>query len=87
MAWAKGFWRNEETSMETVKKFLEKEGEMAMTMDGLPDKFFESSIMEGIKVDLLEPGRTICFFKVTPTTLRFTERRQFHAWWSLCLPW
>ncbi|CAL8173296.1 unnamed protein product [Prunus armeniaca] len=68
MAWAKGFWRNEETSMETVKKFLEKEGEMAMTMDGLPDKFFESSIMEGIKVDLLEPGRTICFFKVTPTT-------------------
>ncbi|KAI5311751.1 hypothetical protein L3X38_040924 [Prunus dulcis] len=53
--------------METVKKFLEKEGEMAMTMDGLPDKFFESFIMEGIKVDLLEPGRIICFFKV-PTT-------------------
>ncbi|KAL6280977.1 hypothetical protein ACE6H2_017858 [Prunus campanulata] len=42
--------------METVmKKFLEKEGEMAITMDGLPKKFFEPFIMKGIQVDLLEP--------------------------------
>ncbi|PQQ04938.1 acyl-coenzyme A thioesterase 13 [Prunus yedoensis var. nudiflora] len=53
MAWAKGFWRNEETSIESVKKFLEKEGEMAMTMDG--HKFFESFIMKGIKLISLNP--------------------------------
>ncbi|KAL6283196.1 hypothetical protein ACE6H2_014125 [Prunus campanulata] len=41
--------------MESVKKFLEKEGEMAITMDALPEKFFEPFIMKGIQVDLLEP--------------------------------
>ncbi|KAL6296544.1 hypothetical protein ACE6H2_004686 [Prunus campanulata] len=56
--------------MESVKKFLEKEGEMAMTMDGLPDKFLASFIMKGIKVDLLEPGRIVCSFKVTPRLLK-----------------
>ncbi|PQM40262.1 acyl-coenzyme A thioesterase 13 [Prunus yedoensis var. nudiflora] len=35
-------------------------------MDGLPDKFFESFIRKGIKVDLLEPGRIVCSFKVPP---------------------
>ncbi|CAL2253997.1 unnamed protein product [Prunus armeniaca] len=43
---------------------------MAMTVDGLPDKFFESLIMEDIKVDLLEPGRTRCSFKVPPRLLK-----------------
>ncbi|XP_020416839.1 acyl-coenzyme A thioesterase 13 isoform X1 [Prunus persica] len=60
---------NEETSMESVKKFLEKEGEMAISMDGLPDKFFEPFIMKGIQVDLLEPGRIVCSFKVPPRLL------------------
>ncbi|CAL9030876.1 unnamed protein product [Prunus brigantina] len=45
--------------MESVKKFLEKEGEMAITMDGLPEKFFEPFIMKGIQVDLLELGPAI----------------------------
>ncbi|KAL6282833.1 hypothetical protein ACE6H2_013762 [Prunus campanulata] len=56
--------------MESVKKFLEKEGEMVMTMDGLPNKFFESFILKGIKVDLLEPGRIVCSFKVPPRLLK-----------------
>ncbi|PQM36907.1 acyl-coenzyme A thioesterase 13 [Prunus yedoensis var. nudiflora] len=56
--------------MESVKKCLEKEGEMAMTMDGLPDKFLASFIMQGIKVDLLEPGPIVCPFKVTPRLLK-----------------
>ncbi|XP_008225768.1 PREDICTED: uncharacterized protein LOC103325391 [Prunus mume] len=66
----RGFWRNEETSIESVKKFFENEGEMAMTMDGLPDKFFESFIMKNIKVDLLEPGRIVCSFRVPPRLLK-----------------
>ncbi|KAB2637014.1 acyl-coenzyme A thioesterase 13-like [Pyrus ussuriensis x Pyrus communis] len=56
----------EETSMEIVKKFLEKEGEMAIAMDGLPDKFFEPFILKGINVDLLEPGHIVCSFTVPP---------------------
>ncbi|PQQ21753.1 acyl-coenzyme A thioesterase 13 isoform X1 [Prunus yedoensis var. nudiflora] len=56
--------------METVmKKFLEKKGEMAITMDGLPNKFFEPFIMKGIQVDLLEPCRIVCSFKVPPRLL------------------
>ncbi|KAM1792453.1 hypothetical protein ACFX16_036463 [Malus domestica] len=56
----------EETSMEIVKKFLEKEGEMAIAMDSLPDRFFEPFILKGINVDLLEPGHIVCSFKVPP---------------------
>ncbi|KAM1422401.1 hypothetical protein ACFX2I_004538 [Malus domestica] len=59
----------EETSMEMVKLFLEKKGEMAIAMDTLPDKFFEPFIMKGVKVDLLEPGRIVCSFKVPPRLL------------------
>ncbi|CAN6553532.1 unnamed protein product [Malus baccata var. baccata] len=59
----------EETSMEMVKLFLEKKGEMAVAMDTLPDKFFEPFIMKGVKVDLLEPGRIVCSFKVPPRLL------------------
>ncbi|XP_021807348.1 acyl-coenzyme A thioesterase 13-like [Prunus avium] len=55
--------------MESVKKFLEKEGEMAITMDALPEKFFEPFIMKGIQVDLLEPGCIVCSFKVPPRSL------------------
>ncbi|PQM39294.1 uncharacterized protein Pyn_16848 [Prunus yedoensis var. nudiflora] len=56
--------------MELVKKFFEKEGEMAMTMDGLPNKFLESFILKVIKVDLLEPGHIVCSFKVPPRLLK-----------------
>ncbi|PQM40460.1 acyl-coenzyme A thioesterase 13 isoform X1 [Prunus yedoensis var. nudiflora] len=42
---------------------------MAITMDGLPEKFFEPFIMKGIQVDLLEPGRIVCSFKVPPRLL------------------
>ncbi|KAM1008041.1 hypothetical protein TB2_004397 [Malus domestica] len=59
----------EETSMEMVKLFLEKKGEMAVAMDTLPDKFFEPFIMKGVKIDLLEPGRIVCSFKVPPRLL------------------
>ncbi|KAL6280147.1 hypothetical protein ACE6H2_017028 [Prunus campanulata] len=52
--------------MVSLKKFLEKEGEMAITMDGLLEKFFEPFIMKGIRVDLLEPGLIVCSFKVPP---------------------
>ncbi|PQQ00319.1 acyl-coenzyme A thioesterase 13 isoform X1 [Prunus yedoensis var. nudiflora] len=52
--------------MVSMKKFLEKKGEMAISMDGLSEKFFEPFIMKRIQVDLLEPSRIVCSFKVTP---------------------
>ncbi|KAL6276355.1 hypothetical protein ACE6H2_019956 [Prunus campanulata] len=53
--------------MESVKKFLEKEGEMAITMDALPKKFFEPFNMKGIQDDLLEPGSAAILTVGTPS--------------------
>ncbi|KAE8126174.1 hypothetical protein FH972_020917 [Carpinus fangiana] len=55
--------------LEAVKKYLEKGGDKSVsTIDGLPLRFFERLTMEGLRVDLIEPGRLICSFKV-PTRL------------------
>ncbi|XP_059453247.1 uncharacterized protein LOC132183821 [Corylus avellana] len=54
--------------LEAVKKYLEKGGDKSASIDGLPAKFFERFTMEGVRVDLIEPGRLICSFKV-PTRL------------------
>lgn len=54
---------------EAVKRYLEKGGgENATTIDGLPLRFFERFAMQGLRVDLIEPGRLICSLKV-PTRL------------------
>ncbi|XP_040999014.1 acyl-coenzyme A thioesterase 13 [Juglans microcarpa x Juglans regia] len=55
--------------VEAVKRYLEKGGEEnAATIDGLPLRFFERFTMQGLRVDLIEPGRLICSLKV-PTRL------------------
>ncbi|KAL5567429.1 hypothetical protein UlMin_030593 [Ulmus minor] len=54
--------------MEAVKKYLEKGEENASTIDGLPLRFFEPLVMQGLHVDLVEPGRVVCSFTV-PTRL------------------
>ena len=55
--------------LDAVKKYLEKGGDKgASTIDGLPLRFFERFSMEGLRVDLIEPGRLVCSFKV-PTRL------------------
>lgn len=53
--------------LESVKRFLEKEdGENESTIDSLPAKFIEPIVVQGLKVDLAEPGRLICSLKVPP---------------------
>ncbi|KAJ7945186.1 acyl-coenzyme A thioesterase 13 [Quillaja saponaria] len=55
--------------LESVKKYLEKGGEPASAIDGLPSKFFEPLIMNGLRVDLIQPGRIICSMKIPPRLL------------------
>lgn len=57
-----------EMDFEAVKKLLEKErGEddkNATIIPNMPSRFFERFIMQGLRIDLIEPGRIICSMKV-----------------------
>ncbi|KAF3444209.1 hypothetical protein FNV43_RR13899 [Rhamnella rubrinervis] len=56
--------------LEAVKRYLEKGAdENKSTIDGLPLRSFEGLFMQGLQVDLIEPGRLICTFKVPPRLL------------------
>lgn len=51
-----------------VRRYLEK----AAAGDGdekLPPKLFESLVVSGLRVDLVEPGRVICSMNVPPRLL------------------
>ncbi|KAF5751759.1 acyl-coenzyme A thioesterase 13-like [Tripterygium wilfordii] len=54
--------------MEAVRGYLEKGGgednKNASTINGMPSRFFERFIMDGLKIDLIEPGRVVYSFKV-----------------------
>lgn len=53
--------------IESVKKFLEKEGgNYESTVDSMPSRFLEAFVSYGIKVDLVEPGRILYSFQVPP---------------------
>ncbi|GLT48969.1 hypothetical protein SLA2020_225560 [Shorea laevis] len=58
---------------ESVKRYLEKGGgendKNAASIDGMPSRFFERFIMQGLRTDLIEPGRVICSMKVPPRLL------------------
>ncbi|KAL7231086.1 hypothetical protein ACSBR2_009371 [Camellia fascicularis] len=58
--------------LESVKKYLEKDGSPnATTIDEMPSKFFDPLVMQGLSVDLLEPGRLICSMIVPPRLLLY----------------
>ncbi|KAH0635758.1 hypothetical protein KY289_035673 [Solanum tuberosum] len=51
--------------IESLKKFLEKEGgNYETSVDSMPSRFIEPFVTHGIKVDLVEPGRILCSFEV-----------------------
>ena len=59
--------------LKLVKNSLEKQNEEddkengnQSTLESLPHRFFEPFIMQGIKLDILEPGRLICSITVPP---------------------
>ncbi|XP_057421709.1 uncharacterized protein LOC130715606 [Lotus japonicus] len=56
-------------NLDSVKKFLEKKGETASMVDGLPPKFLEPLTLSSLHVDLIEPGRVVCSMKIPPRLL------------------
>jgi acyl-coenzyme A thioesterase 13 len=55
--------------LESVKRYLEKGGETASTVNEFPLRFMEPLIMGSLRVDLIEPGRVICSMKIPPRLL------------------
>ncbi|CAN1184435.1 Acyl-coenzyme A thioesterase 13 [Linum perenne] len=64
--------------LESVRRFLEKgsgidkdagEDKNGSSIEAIPFRFFERFIMQGLQVDLVEPGRVICSMKVPPRLL------------------
>ena len=57
-------------NLEEVKRYLERgaNGNEGI-INSMPLKFFDPFIMEGLRVDLIEPGRLICSFTVPPRLL------------------
>ncbi|CAK7328578.1 unnamed protein product [Dovyalis caffra] len=62
-----------EMDLESVKRYLEtggfKDDKNASTIEEMPFRFFEKFIMQGLHVDLIEPGRVVCSMKVPPRLL------------------
>ncbi|KAL5704204.1 hypothetical protein ACHQM5_022662 [Ranunculus cassubicifolius] len=56
--------------LEAVKRFLEgKNDSNSSSIESIPHKIFDPFIMQGVKVDLIEPGRVLCSMKVPPRLL------------------
>jgi acyl-coenzyme A thioesterase 13 len=62
--------------LESVKRYLEtggyEEDKNASTIEKMPLRFFERFIMQGLHIDLIEPGRVVCSMKVPPRLLVIT---------------
>ncbi|CAK9139402.1 unnamed protein product [Ilex paraguariensis] len=55
--------------LDSVKRFLEKGSPNdSSVIDSMPYRFFEPFVIQGLKVDLIEPGHIICSMKI-PTRL------------------
>ncbi|XP_042501112.1 acyl-coenzyme A thioesterase 13-like [Macadamia integrifolia] len=54
--------------LDSVKRLLEREGEEneSASIDAVPNKlpFFDRFILQGIQLDVIEPGRLVCSMKV-----------------------
>lgn len=60
------------TELEAVKRSLEEaavEIVDTQTLDSLPAKFYDAFILQGIRVDRIDPGRLLCSFTVPPRLL------------------
>ena len=67
--------------LEKVKRYLEEAGdeddvEAPKTAFLLPPRFFERFISHGLHVDLIEPARVVCSFKV-PSRLLVLKNLSF----------
>ncbi|KAJ6396118.1 hypothetical protein OIU77_021199 [Salix suchowensis] len=60
-------------NLESVRRYLEtggyEEDKNASTIEKMPLRFFERFILQGLHIDLIEPGRIVCSMKVPPRLL------------------
>lgn len=56
------------TEFESVKRYLEK-GESSTADDEFPPKFLEPLILDGIRLDLIKPGRVVFSMNIPPRLL------------------
>lgn len=56
--------------LDSVKRYLEKGGDQnASKFNAMGARFFDPFVMQGLHVDLIEPGRIVCSYKVPPRLL------------------
>lgn len=56
--------------LDSVKRYLEKGGDQnASKIDAIGSRYFDPFVMQGLHVDLIEPGRIVCSYKVPPRLL------------------
>lgn len=58
--------------LEKVKKSLEAAAEEiapTQTLESLPSKFYDAFILQGLRIDRVEPGRLLCSLTVPPRLL------------------
>ena len=69
--------------LESVRRYLEKGGheddKKASNIEKMPPRFFERFVMEGLHIDLIEPGRGVCSMKVPPRLLVTTTNLELCA--------
>ena len=54
--------------LEAVRSWLEKGGQIASMVDGLPSRLLEPFVISDLRIDQIEPGRVLCSMKI-PTRL------------------
>ncbi|XP_073264609.1 uncharacterized protein [Populus alba] len=63
--------------LESVRRYIEKGGheddKKASKIEEMPLRFFEKFVMEGLHIDLIEPGRVVCSMKVPPRLLNGSD--------------
>ncbi|PIN03838.1 Acyl-CoA hydrolase [Handroanthus impetiginosus] len=66
--------------MESVKKFVEKEGgDYEFTVDSMPARFMNPMVMQGVKIYQIERGRILCSFTVPPRLLIRNAGNSLHG--------
>ncbi|WJX40996.1 hypothetical protein P8452_28416 [Trifolium repens] len=57
------------TKLESVKRYLENKGKASTVDDEFPSKFLEPLVLDGQRLQLIEPGRVVFSMKIPPRLL------------------
>jgi hypothetical protein len=69
-----------ELELELVKRYLENKGKTLTVDNEFPPKFLEPLVLDGQRLQLIEPGRVVFSMKIPP---RLLVRTQYPSYYSL----